>query len=437
MNLPADRPSAGPPGRKDDYLHMVKKPLVILGLALTLLLAWFAVSDYRAAAPLAGENLRGLALALAAAVENAAQQDPTFRSLADFHPAEVAFFAVIDRSGVIRYHSNHDLIGSTTRDASALKAIETGAMGEARVTLGTGERAYEFHTPLHVGRDVLALCLTLHTYRADGVIRRARLNLALLLSLALSGWIMAVILYRLVQRDERHRQEMARQESLARLGEMGAVLAHEIRNPLAGIKGYAQIIEKKPAAERNATFAHSIVAEVVRLEALVSGLLAYARSDRYETAMVDLGHVIDHAVALVRSEAEELGIEVHIQCSEGVRIVGNRDRLLQVLLNLAKNALQAMPDGGRLHVSAERSGRSVTLSISDTGQGIEESHRAKIFEPFFTTKVRGTGLGLAFCKKTVEEHHGTIRVESRVGCGTSILLALPLAGEDRTDGRET
>ena len=414
---------------------MLKKSLSVFGLALTLPLLWFAISDYRAAAPMAAENLRGLALTLAAAIENASSHDPSFASLASFHPSEVAFFAIIDRKGMIRFHSNQDLIGSRSEDPEALKVIENSSMTETRVTLGTGERAYEFHTPLFVRGEVLALSLTLHTYRTDAVIRRARLNLSLLISLLAAGWIMAAVLYRFVQREQMHQREMARRESLAKLGEMGAVLAHEIRNPLAGIKGFAQVIEKQPTAERNERFAHSIVTEAVRMETLVSNLLAYARSDRYEMTIVDLRELIGHTVTLVRHEADELGVAVVTDCPEALMITGNRDRLLQVLLNLEKNALQAMPEGGRLLVSAKRTGAHATVAVIDSGQGISEEHLSKIFEPFFTTKVRGTGLGLAFCKKTIEEHYGTIRVESRVGQGTSVVLVLPLAREDFSGGR--
>jgi two-component system sensor histidine kinase HydH len=414
---------------------MLKKPLFIFGFALTFLLFWFAVSDYRAAAPIAAENLRGLALTLTAAIENAAQQDPSFNALSGFHPADVAFFAVIDRRGVIRYHTNQELIGSATKDTECLTVIKTGSIAESRVLLGTGERAYEFHAPLYVRGEVLALCLTLHTYRADAVVRRARLNLILLASLLVAGWTMTVILDRFAKREDLHRREMAQRESLARLGELGAVLAHEIRNPLAGIKGYAQIIEKRPAEERNARFARGIVSEVVRLEALVSDLLAYARSDGYGMTAVDLKELLAYTVAFVRHEADELAVCTSIECPEGLRITGNRDRLLQVLLNLAKNALQAMPEGGSLRFSGGRSGRHAVLTVSDTGQGISEEHRARLFEPFFTTKARGTGLGLALCKKTVEEHQGTIRVESREGVGTSVIIALPLAPGNRSGRR--
>lgn len=413
---------------------MLKKTLLTFGAGFSLFLLWFAVSDYRAAGPIAMENLRGLALSLAAAIENSVQQDPSFKSLTGFHPSDIAFFAIIDRKGIIRFHSNSDLIGTSTHDPNVAGVVQNKSIYESRVVLGTGEYAYELDAPLYIRGEVLALRLTLHTYRADVVVRHASLNLVLLVSLLVTGWILSIILYRFAQREERHQLEMVRRENLARLGEMGAMLAHEVRNPLAGIKGFAQVIEKKPAEERNRKFAQSIVTEVLRLETLVSDLLAYARNDRFAMSAVDLKELIDHTVSLVRPEADQLLVSVKNECPEGLWIMGNRDRLGQLLLNLAKNAIQAMPDGGLLRFAADTTSRDVIINISDTGQGISQENLARIFEPFFTTKARGTGLGLPLCKKIVGEHNGTISVESKAGLGTAISIALPLLKGDYSDG---
>jgi two-component system sensor histidine kinase HydH len=107
-------------------------------------------------------------------------------------------------------------------------------------------------------------------------------------------------------------------------------------------------------------------------------------------------------------------------------VAGNRDRLGQVLINLAKNAIQAMPEGGNLYITADVSGRNVIITVKDSGYGISSGDLPRIFEPFFTTKARGTGLGLALCKKIVEEHGGEIRVKSEEGKGTSVSIIFPL-----------
>jgi two-component system, NtrC family, sensor histidine kinase HydH len=411
----------------------MRKLLLLGAILFSAVLTWFAVSNYSSARPLAEENLRGLALSLTTAIENIAVHDPSLRSLVAFQTHEVAFFAIVDRNGLYRFHSNPDLIGKPAQGALPLTTIQSGVTTDERITLRTGENAFQFDAPLHLPGETVALRLTLHTYRADAVIRRARLNMTLLFALLVGGWVLALALYRLTRREEQHVLEMSRREGLAQLGEMGAMLAHEIRNPLAGIKGYAQVIEKKPMEERNSRFAGRIVVETQRLEALVSDLLDYARTDREAQAAVPMGEVICHAAELLQPDADSSEVKITCQCPIGLRAVGNRDRLGQLLLNLGKNAIQAMPDGGTLLIAAEASGKKVLVQVIDSGRGIGAEELPKIFQPFFTTKAKGTGLGLALCKKIVEEHDGSITVQSTVGAGTAV--SLTLSGELNHQGR--
>lgn len=404
----------------------MRKILLLGGILLSAALIWFAVSNYLSARPIAEENLRGLALSLTAAIENIALHDSSLRSLSTFQTHDIAFFALVDRKGSYRFHTNPDLIGKPLQGNITLATLQDEATSNQRITLRTGENAFEFNVPLYIPGEILALRLTLHTYRADAVVRRAWLNMMVLFGLLVSGWILALVLYRFIRREEQHKLEMARRESLAQLGEMGAMLAHEIRNPLAGIKGYAQIVEKKPQDERNSGFARHIVAETLRLETLVNDLLAYARSDRESMATVDIGEVVAYTAALLRHEAEQLHIKIISECPEGILITGNRDRLGQALLNLGKNAIQAMPDGGTLRITAGVGGKHVIIKVNDTGHGISQEEMPKIFEPFFTTKAKGTGLGLALCIKIVEEHKGKITVQSVVGQGTSVSITIPI-----------
>jgi two-component system sensor histidine kinase HydH len=404
---------------------MLRRILFLAGVGISLFLIWFAVSNYRASRKIAEENLRGLALSVTAAIENMAVRDPSFQSLSAFHPADIAFYAIIDNQGVCRFHSNTDLIGTPSENDKYKEILSSKTISEARVTLGTGEKAFELYTPIYFSGETLVLRLILHTYRADAVVRRAQFNMAVLLALLAVGWFFGAVLFRFAVREERHRLEMARRERLAQMGEMGSTLAHEIRNPLAGIKGYAQIIEKRPQEVRNKGFARRITAEVMRLESLVSDLLAYTGSNSFSMSSVDLQGLIVHTVSFIRQEAEQQHVTVTSECPEGVRISGNRDKLEQVFLNLMKNAIQSMPEGGRLLITANASGKNVIITVSDSGQGIRPEDLPRIFEPFFTTKVRGTGLGLALCKKIVAEHKGEIRVESALGRGTSVSIILP------------
>jgi len=404
---------------------MVKRILLLCGLGVTSFLLWFAVSHYRQSRPIAEENLFGLAYSLQAAIENSAIHDPSLQALATFRTPDIAYFALVDRKGVYVFHTNPDLIGTELHDKTVLKRLFAGHVSGNRVQLATGEEAYEFLSDIHLPTQTLGLRLVLHTYRSDAVIRYAHANLLALLTLLGASWVLAAVIYRYARREERHKQEMEKRENMARMGEMGAMLAHEIRNPLAGIKGFAQLIEKRPEDPRTGESAHRIVAEAKRLEALVSDLLAFARSENLAMEPVELAGLIEQTVSLLRPEAELSNVAVSYDCPDELLVVANRDRLAQVLLNIARNALQAMPDGGTVTIYARLAGSMAGIQITDTGSGISPEILPRIFEPFFTTKARGTGLGLALCKKIVEEHGGKISVASGPGCGTTITVTLP------------
>ncbi|WP_224982288.1 two-component system sensor histidine kinase NtrB [Geomonas agri] len=405
---------------------MFKKAILLLGVAVTCCLLWFAVYDYREAGPIARENLRGLALSLTTAIEKLAANDPSLETLHSFHPADVAYFALVDGRGVYRFHSNRDLVG-TAVDHRAAKEQVLFDRSETRVVLGTGERAYQFASPVTVAGEPLLLVLTLHTFRADAVTRRARLNMTIVVALVGIGWLLSLGLARYARRQERHEEELARREALAKLGEMGAVLAHEIRNPLAGIKGFAQVIAAKPQELRNGAFAESIVTEAVRLESLVNDLLLYAANEPDTVADFPLAPLVEHVVSLHGPDAGYGHVGITWSCPADLLVRGNRDRIEQALLNLVHNALQAMAQGGELRVVASRSGRNVVIRIEDNGHGIADEHLPLVFEPFFTTKTRGTGLGLALCKKIVEANGGRITLKSRAGEGTVVTMVLPRA----------
>ncbi len=228
-------------------------------------------------------------------------------------------------------------------------------------------------------------------------------------------------------------QEALRQvERLSTLGELAADVAHEIRNPLASIRGTLQILSGEPPAHEKQRFAKIVIDEVDRLDRVVEGYLRAARAGAPKGGQADIVMAIGSVVELIRPQAERN--RVAIQCDGTQRLLVPIDvhRLTQVLVNLVLNAVQAMPDGGRLRIEHQASPGAdgkpawAEVTFSDTGVGIAPADRDSIFRPFFTTKVSGTGLGLSIARRLVTEHGGTLTLETSEGRGAVFRLRLPL-----------
>jgi two-component system sensor histidine kinase HydH len=400
--------------------------LIGIPICITMLVGWFAWSAVRTAGPLAAENLRGAGLSIATAIEQLVVVDPSFRTLARYGTPDITYYILIDRQGVIRYHTNPELIGQRYESDEPAKSRQPVA--EWRQRLGTGEEVYLLQTSVHGGAEEYRLLLALHTYRAEQVLLRSRTGVGVVAALTVGLWGLTGVLLFMFRREEQHRKDMQRREELARLGELGAVMAHEIRNPLAGIKGYAQLIETADSVAQAQAYAEKVVTQSIRMEALVNDLLVFAREESIERQSVDLALLVRDCVMLAKMEADSSLITICHTPQPELRAMIDTDRITQLLLNLLRKALQAMSEGGELAVELAHYGAAAVIRISDSGDGIPQEHLARIFEPFWTSKASGTGLGLALCRKVAQEHGGTIAVESIVGSGTTFTVTIPHAG---------
>jgi two-component system sensor histidine kinase HydH len=232
------------------------------------------------------------------------------------------------------------------------------------------------------------------------------------------------------------REDLSRSRRLAALGELAAGVAHEIRNPLSAIRGLVLYLAKKfSPGSSEAEYAGVVVSEVDRMGRVIGGLLDFARPKAPEFVRVNLADVVRHALTLIEDEARAAGIALERRIDPDLPPAQvDRDQVTQVLLNLLVNALEAMPDGGRLEVGVQREADRAVIRVSDTGPGISPEDRARLFDPFFTTKKKGSGLGLAIAQRIVENHGGTIRVDSEIGRGTTFLVSLPLEGPEGAAG---
>jgi two-component system sensor histidine kinase HydH len=231
------------------------------------------------------------------------------------------------------------------------------------------------------------------------------------------------------------RREVARSQRLASVGRLAAGVAHEIRNPLSSIKGFATYFkERYPDRPDDQQTADIMIQEVDRLNRVVGQLLEFARPISVKRQPISLQALLNDSIKLIKDRAAEKNISIQTQNNtqvDEVRI--DPDRINQVLLNLYLNAVDSMENGGELKVeiSSDAQHRNVVIQVSDSGGGISRENLSKIFEPYFTTKSTGTGLGLAIAHNIIEAMGGKITVESDKEVGTTFSVALPNSEEDK------
>jgi signal transduction histidine kinase len=234
-------------------------------------------------------------------------------------------------------------------------------------------------------------------------------------------------------REDRTRMQWA--EQLVVLGQMAGGLAHEIKNPLAGIKATMDVLSGDQALSRENRFlVYKVGEQIARIDSLMKSILNFARPPKPNLMLVDLNSIFDSTITLAERHPAfrgRSGREITVLKDFDHRLpdtLGDPLQLQQVFLNLLLNAADAMPSGGVITVETNyaEAGRTLLVSVADTGKGIDEAIMGKIFQPFFTTKSNGTGLGLAIIKGLVEQHGGTIAVKNNNGPGTTFRISLPL-----------
>jgi signal transduction histidine kinase len=228
--------------------------------------------------------------------------------------------------------------------------------------------------------------------------------------------------------EELHRREMGRAEHLATLGELAAGLAHEIRNPLAGIAGVVDVMQKElPAESASRAVLADVQHEIIHIQDILNDLLSYARPRPPTFHPANLNTTIEQAVTLAKQQVRTRPIEVLFTPNPAFPPVNHDPALLQqVLLNLLLNGIQAISGPGKVEVILTHEAPQALIVVKDTGKGISAEALPKIFKPFFTTRKEGTGLGLSLAKGIVESHGGTIEALSSPGLGTQFRIRIPV-----------
>ncbi|RLE00996.1 MAG: hypothetical protein DRI99_07965, partial [Candidatus Aminicenantes bacterium] len=229
-------------------------------------------------------------------------------------------------------------------------------------------------------------------------------------------------------------QQLLTSEKLASIGLLSAGVAHEINTPLTGISSYIQILQKKLNDSTYQPILQKIEKQTERVARIVKNLLNFARNPETSAFQpVNLKESLEEILSLIDYKLKKMNIRLDLHLQPVPKIWAQQERLQQVFINIILNALDAMPQGGKLSIQLEQKNSQAIICIKDTGTGIKPQHLPHIFDPFFTTKGlgKGTGLGLSISYAIVKEHGGQIQVESEVGQGTCFTIYLPLKVQNK------
>lgn len=340
----------------------------------------------------------------------------------------VAYALITGKDGVIQFHTNPGLVGKSLVDPMLERLLVSEKNVGRMITLQTGQSAYEYnYIFLNQDGTPRLFRLVLHTVIADLIVTKAhRMWWAVGIILFLL-WGLAGLVWNILLRYLRVRDDFQRRENVAMIGQMTGVLAHEIRNALAGVRGYTQWVEEKMEdSDPRKTGITMALQGTERIESLVNELLLFSREEQYAIDSVDAVELI--RMALSSMTPWEGNVEVHGE--ERVFVKADKEKLLRVMLNGIQNAVQAMGTEGDLHISLHKDGHLGYIEIRDTGPGIEESQLSRLFTPFYTTKTNGTGLGLVYSKKVVEGMGGRISLSNRNDTTGAVLTICLLLVEE-------
>jgi len=232
--------------------------------------------------------------------------------------------------------------------------------------------------------------------------------------------------HRLTDELEEKNRELARKNRLSDLGQMAAHVAHEVRNKLVPVTLYLSLLRRRIQSDSGSTdVLDKIQAAFTDLEATVNDLLSFTTDRKPRVQTFSLGELVEDVYGSLVPQLSAQGIEVLTELGEIPPVTADRDMICRAVLNLVLNALDAMPDGGRLSFRLSDGPRGIELSIADSGAGFDADTRRRMFEPFYSTKQGGTGLGLAIVSRAAEVHGGEVTGESRPGHGATFTLRIP------------
>jgi signal transduction histidine kinase len=248
--------------------------------------------------------------------------------------------------------------------------------------------------------------------------------MGLIIFIAIIAWILLTRFQSYIKAINSIHNDMRQKEKLAVIGQMATAIAHEIKNPLSSLKGFTQLQQEKDKGDDQ--YYPIMLNEIDRINAIVTDLLILGKPNTAIKNPSNLLDIIQYVITVINPHAQRKDIDFNLERFDSPVILGDENHLKQVFINLIKNAMEAMPEGGTVALQSENLGDFVEISVIDEGCGIDPETLAKLGEPFYTTKQNGNGLGLMVTKKIIEEHGGEFAIFSELGAGTTVKISLPL-----------
>lgn len=331
----------------------------------------------------------------------------------------IAYLGLYDSQGRIVLHSNPKLIGSSETNLIDLDNPKTPHYH--RIILRTGEEIFASDSIIRIGEHNYTLRVALHLYPTQKLLDHAQTYLLMILLSAVVIILAGVLTLLILSKIEKMQSRMRELESISMLSR---VLAHEIRNPLGSIKGFAQVLSKKIEDSKLLNHVDVIIKESLRLERLVNELTTYANPQKISPEEFNLKQLIEELKEKFKNQFPEVDLQIEV---EEVLIRTDRDKVTEIFENLIKNAIDALEEVNekKVEIRAFQIGGKIKIEIADNGVGMDDETLNRAKEPFFTTKAKGTGLGLAIVDRLCELLKIEFKIESNKGKGTKVWLTIP------------
>ncbi|MCX8031653.1 MAG: ATP-binding protein [Thermodesulfovibrionales bacterium] len=407
--------------------------MVILLFLVTILITITTYFTYKNSLTAVENSLKLHSLAIAISLESALAKIDLSKNIFTNIVTEgkwegIAFLALYNHEGLTVIHSNEELINRTIEDTLIKKTISKKESIYSHMILGTDENIFVLNFPTEINNSLYVLRVALHRYPFEDNLRQAKIQAISTIIVIFILWGIGIFFLKLQKKSEVLNKTIEENKQLAILGEMASVLAHEIRNPLGSIKGFAQLVleeVKKNNLKELEEHLSIIVSESKRLESLSDDLLLYAKTKEYKIQNINLKEIIEECIKSISANIDKKEIDFKISMPKPLFLKSDYDKLKQILINIIQNSVDAIPKKGLIHIHTEQKGSQVLVTIEDNGCGMSEEVLSNIFKPFYTTKTKGTGLGLAIVDKLTKSIGIMIHFYSKEGVGTTVKLMIP------------